>query len=61
MCCVNSLGKSITLRDVHSLVQRLKARRRGIGTVEDRLEVVLRSFAISAVTLPLCSSIWRPR
>ncbi|ETO74517.1 hypothetical protein F444_09754 [Phytophthora nicotianae P1976] len=37
-------GKSVTLRDVHNLVQRLKARRRGIATVEDRLEAVLRKF-----------------
>ncbi|ETK75645.1 hypothetical protein L915_17781, partial [Phytophthora nicotianae] len=36
--------KSVTLRDVHNLVQRLKARRLGIATVEDRLQAVLRKF-----------------
>ncbi|ETI35404.1 hypothetical protein F443_18254 [Phytophthora nicotianae P1569] len=38
------LGKNVTLREVHNLVQRLKARRLGIATVEDRLQAVLRKF-----------------
>ncbi|KUF76801.1 ATP-binding Cassette (ABC) Superfamily [Phytophthora nicotianae] len=37
-------GKRIILRDVHNLVQRIKAKCRGSGTVEDRLEAVLRKF-----------------
>lgn len=37
-------GKRVTLRDVHNLVRRLKAKRRGATTVEDRLEAVLRKF-----------------
>ncbi|KAF1785841.1 hypothetical protein GQ600_4156 [Phytophthora cactorum] len=35
-------GKRVILRDVHNLVQRLRAKRRDSGSVEDRLEAVLR-------------------
>lgn len=37
-------GKRVILRDVHNLVQQLKAKRRGQATVEERLEAVLRKF-----------------
>ncbi|KAG6942432.1 hypothetical protein JG688_00018121, partial [Phytophthora aleatoria] len=38
-------GKRVILRDGHNLVQRLRAKRRGSGSVEDRLEAVLRKFS----------------
>ncbi|OWY96876.1 hypothetical protein PHMEG_00032743, partial [Phytophthora megakarya] len=38
------LGKRVTLQDVHNLVKRSKARRRGEGTVGDRLDTVLWKF-----------------
>ncbi|ETP14633.1 hypothetical protein F441_10447 [Phytophthora nicotianae CJ01A1] len=37
-------GKRVILRDVPNLVQRPKAKHRGSGTVEKRLEAVLRKF-----------------
>ncbi|ETL38232.1 hypothetical protein L916_10168 [Phytophthora nicotianae] len=37
-------SKRVILRDVPNLVQRLKAKHRGSGTVEKRLEAVLRKF-----------------
>ncbi|ETI56235.1 hypothetical protein F443_01178 [Phytophthora nicotianae P1569] len=39
-------GKRVILRDVRNLVQRLKAKRRGQATVEERLEAVLRKVSI---------------
>ncbi|KAE8951614.1 hypothetical protein PR002_g32923, partial [Phytophthora rubi] len=42
-----STDKKIILRDVHNLVQRLKRERRTASTVEERLELVLRSFCSS--------------
>ena len=36
------LGKKVTLRDVHNMVSRLKEKRRGKGSTEERLEGVLR-------------------
>ncbi|OWY94541.1 hypothetical protein PHMEG_00035695 [Phytophthora megakarya] len=46
-CLQETTGKRITPRDVRNLVQRLKAKRRGSGTVEARLEIVLRKFCVS--------------
>ncbi|KAE9066854.1 hypothetical protein PF007_g28287 [Phytophthora fragariae] len=40
-------GKRVILRDVHNLVHRLKVKRRGTDTVEERLEAVLRKFCAS--------------
>ncbi|KAG3124472.1 hypothetical protein PI126_g23242 [Phytophthora idaei] len=37
-------GKRVILRVVHNLVQRLRAKRRGSGSVEARLKAVLRKF-----------------
>ncbi|KAE9079490.1 hypothetical protein PF007_g23425, partial [Phytophthora fragariae] len=42
-----STDKKIILRDVHNLVQRPKRERRTASTVEERLELVLRSFCSS--------------
>ncbi|KAF1788958.1 hypothetical protein GQ600_19358 [Phytophthora cactorum] len=38
------VGKRVILRVVHNLVQRLRAKRRGSGSVEARLKAVLRKF-----------------
>lgn len=40
----DTTGKRVTLRNGYNLVQQLKSKRRGVGTVKDRLESVLRTF-----------------
>ncbi|POM76283.1 ABC Superfamily [Phytophthora palmivora] len=40
-------GKNVTLRDVHNMVTKLKEKRRGKATTEERLEVVLREVCES--------------
>eukprot|EP00644_Phytophthora_capsici_P005188 jgi/Phyca11/96162/e_gw1.1.1783.1 len=37
-------GQNVTLRDVHNMVARMRERRRGTDTVEQRLETRLRDF-----------------
>ncbi|KAE9159456.1 hypothetical protein PF005_g32034 [Phytophthora fragariae] len=37
-------GKNVALRDIHNMVAKMRERRRGGATVEERLETVLRSF-----------------
>ncbi|KAG4049696.1 hypothetical protein PC123_g15028 [Phytophthora cactorum] len=37
-------GKRVILRVVHNLVHRLRAKRRGSGSIEARLKAVLRKF-----------------
>ncbi|OWZ22432.1 hypothetical protein PHMEG_0002870 [Phytophthora megakarya] len=41
---MQSAGKNVTLRDVHSMVSRMREGRRGSETVEQRLESLLRGF-----------------
>ncbi|KAG6951482.1 hypothetical protein JG688_00013712, partial [Phytophthora aleatoria] len=43
----SSASKKITLREVHTIVQRLQKERLTAGTVEARLETVLRKFCCS--------------